>query len=69
MQQNSSKKIQSQGKYQMKPYSDRFIFRFNSLIERVILNNRELVVLQVKNVGSEMTFGSMSNQFFIEYRR
>ena len=30
------------GKTAMKPYSERFIRRFNSLLERVILNNREL---------------------------
>ena len=26
--------------YQTKPYSDRFIMRFNNLLEHVILNNR-----------------------------
>ena len=59
---------QSQGNYHMKPYSDRFLARFNHLLERVILNNRDLTVLEVKNVGSAMTL-QMGRQFYAEYQR
>ena len=57
------------GKPTMKPYSERFIRRLNNLLERVILNNRELTVLQIKNVGNEMALGSLSMNFYIEYKR
>ena len=43
---------QSQENYHMKPYSDRFVSRLNYLLERVILNNRKLSVLEVKNIGN-----------------
>ena len=53
----------------MKPYTERFIRRLNNLLERVILNNRELTVLQVRNVGNEMALGFLSMNFYIEYKR
>ena len=59
---------QRQGSYHMKPYSDRFLARFNHLLERVILNNRDLTVLEVKNVGNAMTL-QMGRQFYAEYQR
>ena len=51
--QNEAQSKSSLASSQTKPYSDRFIIRFNGLLERIILNNRRLTTLEVSNFGSE----------------